>query len=310
MKQLGLFDRLAVSSPPPPGWPDEEPVEANAPQLGLFSARHEHLALVGSAVADGRLDEAVAGLQSLCARWPEDRDLREMLSTASAIAGEIAQVEARGADEQAAAFLDVAEELRDTAGPWARLRQHLLARVATSLRAASCSELAGEPAGYYLLAAGMPAAARASLETAASRGRHAHVLFLLADACATLRLPAARSLYLEALLLDPFDQALATAVDPVVRELPELADDEFELDPPAAWAAPVGLVAGVLPRPTIDMVAALLAHPAATAALTSARRFVQAFVQAEEGAADVVEARRTMKQLAPSLFERYLRRPR
>src|SRR4051812_45192578 len=136
MEQLGLFDRLEVPSTPPPAWPDEVPAEDGAPQLGLFSARDEHLAVVGSAIADGRLDEAAAGLRTLCTRWPEDRELGDKLSAVSTVAEKIARAEARPGDEQAAAFHGVADELRDAAGAWARLRQQLLARVAASLRAA------------------------------------------------------------------------------------------------------------------------------------------------------------------------------
>jgi hypothetical protein len=140
---------------------------------------------------------------------------------------------------------------------------------------------------------------------------------------AAARPGVARPLYFEALLLDPFDHALRAARCENVRFLPEVAQQEFALDDePAAWCAPVGVVTGVLPCPPtladhlLPGARASLPEAASThqkACLVRARRFMQAMhldASLDFGTDDVpvIEARRTMRELAPTLFEAHMRR--
>jgi hypothetical protein len=125
---------------------------------------------------------------------------------------------------------------------------------------------------------------------------------------------AARPLYLHAFLLDPWDPALHAVRDVDVRALPDTVRFDVEIeDDPAAWAAPAGILFGVLPRPASDLTElppppdALLPHQ--RAALADARAFVVALVAVVAASGDtLIELRRAMKRLSPKLFERYMGR--
>ncbi len=166
--------------------------------------------------------------------------------------------------------------------------------------------LDGQPPGFYFLVAGDSSAARASLLRAIDRQPRARFFALLGDGEHGLGQGArARSLYLEALLHDPFDAAIELVVDEEVRTLPDLARNEMGLDEPVAWAAAVGAVTGVLPvrrtteRPLPD---------SDDGALARARAFVDALGRAAAGAGSGIAARKEMKRLAPGLFAAYVER--
>jgi hypothetical protein len=128
---------------------------------------------------------------------------------------------------------------------------------------------------------------------------------------------AARQHYLGALILDPFDAAFDQIADAEVRELPYLAEYEVEVDgDPRAWCAPVGIVAGILPRP-FEACRALPApagtSPERAALLSRARDFVDALVRAgsaemQKSRESVLENRRSMKKACAPLFIWYMGR--
>lgn len=332
MRQLSLFEGRALPVEPVPvdGAAALSPGEdAHAGQLDLFAQRTLRLSLASEAIAAGELREARRLFAELVAIHPADADLRRQSERVAALERKLAR--ARGSAAPAAALLGIARGLEPASGVFASLHSVLLRRVAEALREAEGDDgrLEGQPPGYYWLATGDAAEARASLSSAAQVRRSARTLFLLADAATALGEPAARRYYLEALLRDPFDAALASARDEAVRGLPDVARYELEIEEePAAWSAPVGIVTGVLPPPVgiaLDEVGlaervasggAVDERPRAAGqaeALSRARRFVAALAEASSREARrsgeaVIEARRAMKRLAPALFAAYMTR--
>lgn len=330
--QLDLFADLrpapadAGASATAGGWPS---TLRDGPQLGLYDARGLLLQRARDALARGRLDEATHDYAELHARDPADLVVVREAAFAANIRQHLAAAASAAPEQRPRALLMVADELasaREDAP--AALRRKLLrdAALQAAADAGDAVELAGELPGFYLLAAGADEAALTSLTRAAAAGRRARTLYLLADATMVLRGPqVARPLYFEALLLDPFDHALRAARCENVRFLPEVAQREFAIeDEPAAWCAPVGVVTGVLPcpptladhlRPEARASLPAAASDHQQACLLRARRFVQAMVidaSLDYVAADaaVIEARRTMRELAPTLFEAHMQRRR
>ncbi|WP_437516753.1 hypothetical protein [Sorangium sp. So ce1099] len=332
MRQLSLFEgrKLGAEQVPLDGVAGLSPGDgAPAGQLNLFARRTLRLSLAAEAIAAGELGEARRMLAELAALHPADADLRRQSERVAALEQRLER--ARGSAAPAAALLAIARGLEPASGAFASLHCVLLRRTAEALREAEGDDgrLDGQPPGYYLLAAGDAAEAHASLAVAAQARRSARTLFLLADAATSLGEPAARRLYLEALLRDPFDAALVSARDEAVRCLPDVARYELEIeDEPAAWSAPAGIVTGVLPLPVgfaLDEVSSgAAAAPGGAAversgsaeqeeALGRARRFVAALATASSREARrsgdaVIEARRAMKRLAPALFAAYMAR--
>lgn len=326
--QLDLFgDARPVAAGPAPvggGWPSSPRGE---PQLGLYDARSLLLQRARDAFARGELDEAAHDYAELHARDPDDFELAQEAAFAANIRRHLAAAASTARRERPLALLAVADELASARdGAPVVLRRKLLREAAlqAAADAGDATALAGELPGFHLLAAGADEAALASLTRAAAVERRARTLYLLADATMVLRGPrVARPLYFEALLLDPFDLVLRTARCENVRFLPEVAREEFEIDDePAAWCAPVGVVTGVLPCPPtlaehlLPQTRASLPEAASEhqkACLLRARRFVQAMqrdaslISAADDAA-VIEARRTMRELAPTLFAAHMQR--
>ncbi len=333
MRQLALFPG-AVPEPEPEPTPEPEPApdEPDEPagpapsdvlpgQIHLFGDRTVRFGRARAAIAEGRLDDARRDLLALKKRFPDDALLAREAARTTKLARAFAAALAASPDARPAALLGFARGIGAAEDePWASLRRTAMRRVAEAL--ASCGETAtleGEPAGFYLIEAGAFDEAAASLARAASGAPSAHVLLLLGDA--TLLAggrPEARRRYLEALVLDPFDAALAAVRDEEVRALPDVARDELEIeDEPRAWSAPVGVVTGVLPSPASLPRAALApAQPGGRTAgeqqaLAAARAFVQALADAaspEGRGAGAIEVRRTMKRLSPPLFAAYMER--
>ncbi|XXY49523.1 hypothetical protein WME91_00010 [Sorangium sp. So ce269] len=330
MRQLSLFEGRTLTAEPVPldGAAGLSPGDgAPAGQLDLFARRTLRLSLAAEAIAAGELGEARRVLAELAALHPADAEIRRQSERVAALEQRLER--ARGSAAPAAALLAIARGLEPASGAFASLHRVLLRRAAEALREAEGDDgrLEGQPPGYYLLATGDVVGAHASLLRAAEARRSARTLFLLADAATALGEPAARRLYLEALLRDPFDAVLASARDEAVRGLPDVARYEIEIEEePAAWSAPVGIVTGVLPPPVgiaLDEVGSGEAvapggavveqpwSPGQAEALAQARRFVAALAaassrEARRSGEAVIEARRVMKRLAPALFAAYM----
>jgi hypothetical protein len=211
-----------------------------------------------------------------------------------------------------AATVDLGRRLATESDPWGSLGRALLAQAATELGPGEALV-----AGRLLLEAREPERAkRVLLEPAAPST--AATLFALGDVEAALGdQPAARRRYVEALVRDPFDASFDQVADESVRGLPDLAELEAEVDgDPRAWCAPVGIVAGILPRPsasTSELPLPPHASAAQAAILGRARQFVDALRRA--GLPDVhtsrdavIEDRRRMKQASTPLFAWYMKR--
>lgn len=326
--QLDLFadSRPGPGTPSPrvDDWPSTPRGEA---QLGLYDARSLLVQRARDAFARGRLDEAAHHYAELHARDPADLALAHEAAFAANIRQQLAAAAVAAPGERPLALLLVADELASAGEDAPAALRRTLLREAALLAASDAGdavELAGELPGFYLLSAGADAAALASLTRAAAVERRARTLYLLADATMTIRGPGlARPLYFEALLLDPFDHALRAARCENVRSLPEVAQQEFAIDDePAAWCAPVGVVTGVLPCPS-TLADHLLptdrtslpdaASDHQKACLLRARRFMHAMsvdVSLAFAADDapVIEARRTMRELGPTLFQAHMER--
>jgi hypothetical protein len=332
MKQLSLFDEGLAEGPlssleglPELSSSPELQLQLQAAQLSLFDRRAIQLVSVGEALAAGEIDEAERRILASQASHPDDLPLRSLALDIAAHRAGLQRAESLAPPARASALLALAQSLVARSGAWTFLRARLLRRVAQETHAllGDEGELEGQPAGYYLIEAGAFAEAKASLAAAVRVRRAARPLFLLADAATSLGEPSARRTYLEALLVNPFDAAFASVRDPEVRALPDVARYEFEIEEvPEAWSAPVGILTDVLPSPAVLDASVYSAREEDRAggelclkrreALACARRFVEAFAvalgvsRATEGS--VLEARRAMKQLCPTLFTAYLRR--
>lgn len=296
--------------------------DGDSVQLGLFDRRGIQIARVNDAIAGGKLEEAERWIRTIRASDPEDSHLLRLAADIKTHRKTLQRAERLAPHARASALLSLAQSLSARSSAWASLRVWLLRRVAQEIRGAlgDAGELEGQPAGYYLLEAGAPVEAKASLAAAASVNRRARTLFLLADAATLLGEPLARRIYLEALLHDPFDSAFAEAKDSEVRALPDIARYEFEMEEaPEAWAAPVGILTGTLPSPAM-LDASTYSEGQANGdhgwsrdnAIVNARQFVRALAAAHSAPKPreeaILSARRTMKRLCPTLFAAYLRR--
>jgi hypothetical protein len=274
------------------------------------------------AIAEARLVEALSELEPVRDSDPADARLASDADCARELARKLDAAEKLGDAERPAALLAVARELERFPEPWASLRRGLLCRVADELarQGGDAGTLERRPPGYYFLEGGAPEKARRSLERAITEQPRSGWIFLLADAHVVLDdTRAARRLYLEALLCDPFDPAFDTIRDQEVASLVDVARYELELtEAPAAWSAPVGMVTGVLPvSAATAALSRITTQPrecrTATelAALERARAFAKALAAAMRPDANreqTVAARQSMKENEPRLFAAYMQR--
>jgi len=273
-------------------------------QLDLFDHRNVALTTARAALAELRLVEARRDLIGLRARYPDDREIAQELARVQRLLVEMSDVELGPSEALPSGLLDLARSA--TAG---NARRALLRRTGQALRDARGDDgcLDEQPPGYFFLAAGDAAGARASLHRAIARAPRARFLALLADADLALgEAGVARGHYFEALLLDPFDAAIHLLADEEVRALPNVARHEMDIvGEPIAWAAAVGAVTGVLP-----VGRALALPPTQHDGVARARAFVDALRRAAAtgSGADGILARREMKQHAPGLFAVYMER--
>lgn len=311
MRQLSLFEMPL---------PAEAGVVALGAQLDLFDQRSLGLARVGEALRRGELDAASAELASLCARLPDDRVIRAHARAVRRLRERLEAASLLVPRSRATAVLGVARELLGMPVAYRPLGLLLLRRAADEWRrcAGDHALLEGRLPGELLWESGDLASAQASLRRAAQAGEGARARFRLADLTVELgAIESARRFHRDALLLDPHDDAFALVRDSAVRSLPDVAETEVEIEEdPVAWAAPVGVVLGVLPRiaggEEERSAWELVRAPAALHVLTKARQFVEVLsrlsmpeIRTDREA--VIAARRRLKALCPALFRVYLR---
>jgi len=309
--QLALFAGVAPPEAPPPCVADpipEGPIQPSPRQMGLFDAQVRQLRAAHEALTLADLTRAVSLLKGLDPGL--DPLVPSMLRRSVELRRDLERVSTSSRPARVAAHVEFGRHLATEGEPWSSLGRVLLVRAALELGPAE-----GVLAARLLLEAREPARARRVLLEVPGLP-NAGTLFALGDVETALEdRAAARRAYGDAQLLDPFDPALDQAADEDVRGLPYLAEFEVEVDgEPRAWCAPVGIVAGILPRPR--ELAADLPLPSGVAGdrsvlLARARQFVDALVRA--GSPDVqrsreslLEVRRCMKRASAPLFAWYM----
>jgi hypothetical protein len=296
----------------------EEPAAQTAPasaplsprQMGLFDAQVRQMRAALDAIAAADLTRAASLLGGLA---PDgDPVALSMQARVEEIRVQLERVGSSPPSAQVGAHLELGRRLALESGPWFSLGRTLVARAAAALGPAE-----GVAAGRLFVEAGDLERARSAILSVAGPPRAAS-LFALGDVESALDdRSSARRRYRDALLLDPFDPAFDGVADEDVRGLPFLAELEAEVDgDPRAWCAPVGIVAGILPRPrdpTSELPMPADASAAQSALLARAREFVDALVRAaspdvERSREALIEARRCMKRASSPLFAWYLAR--
>lgn len=275
-------------------------------QLDLFGDRHLQLEGARRALTEGRAADASRELTHLRIHYPGDPGIAAELDLAHTLQQQLAEIEAASPPRRPALLVAAARSA--TAG----VRTLLLRRAAAELqRDAPTALVDGKPASVLLLEAGDLHAAHQAAEAAAGHSPRARFLACLADVEHRLDRPgSARERYREALALDPHDVDWDELADEDVRSLPDIARTELELEHGIAWAAPVGVVLGVLPPgepPPLPCDGPADRPPAS--ALAQARRFLAALIRSmHEPGPRAIDARREMRALAPQLLAAYLER--
>jgi hypothetical protein len=127
---------------------------------------------------------------------------------------------------------------------------------ASELRDGKGAFVDGEPAGYYLLRAGLPEEAAASLfETLARTPGSGRAALHLGNALWALKRPyEARDGYRRALRVAPFEMTLDEIADQEVRELASYARGLMLAGDVRAWIPAIGYLEDVLPLSALDPV--------------------------------------------------------
>lgn len=271
-------------------------------QLDLFADRHVRLEGARRALAHGRPEDACGELVQLRRRYPDDAAIALELETVRALVARLEQIDGMPAGERARAIVEVTRRAGESARPW------LLRRAAMALREASGSTglIEGKAASVLLLAAGDPHTAWSAAADAVGDSPRARFLAYLADVEHRLgQKSRTRARYREALAMDPFDVDWDEVADEEVKALPEVAEDEMELEDGIAWSAPVGVVLKVLPAGEAPPSCA--PHdPRNRSALVPPCAFLHALLRARLDPGTAIEARRQMRALAPRLLAAYL----
>jgi hypothetical protein len=276
-------------------------------QLDLFADRHLRLEDARRALAEGRTGDACLELARLRGCYPEDPGIAAELEFARTLVVRLGEIEAMAPCERPRVLVELARAT--TSG----IRASLLRRAAIELRRASGSVglVDNKPASVLLLEAGDPHTAWAAAAEAVHDSPRARFLSYLADVEHRLdQRSHARARYREALAVDPYDVDWEEIADDAVRELPDIAATELELEDGVAWAAPVGVVMKVLPvgeppPPSAPHDGGPDLRP--PTALERARGFLRALFRAtHERGANAIDARRQMRTLAPQLMAAYL----
>ena len=310
-EQLDLFGGTSVPPAKPLGTESEQtPVDAGSEplpgQMDLFGDRWLRAAAAHRALETFDLEAASKALREMMRSYPSDPTLQERAVLVERLGARLRKVrrqESSAARALAAISPDVPSFL---AKEWNRCLAEWM-----EVEAGSGATLDGVPAGLRWLRAGDPPRAetslRATLERNASDGR---ARGYLAEALfAQNRQHESRLLYRDALAESPAEVDLTCTADIAVRDLPGLAEEEFEL-PGAAieWAAAVGLIEGVF-IPPANVPSDWLAT-ATLAALPPGVQFYRWLVaeKAAEDHAARVACRRAMKALNARLLKEVLDR--
>jgi hypothetical protein len=308
MEPADTTETPVAPEPAAPAAPATAPVSRS--QMGLFDAQVRRLRAAIDAVALADLPTAMSLLEGLTPGLQPDVPLMRQRVVELHVALE--RIGALAAAAQVEAHLALGRSLASEGAPWSSLGRTLVGRAAAGL-----GEAEGALAARLFMEAGELERARSAL-LATPGPPQAATLFTLGDVeLAREDRAACRRHYRDALLLDPFDPAFEDVADEDVRGLPYLAEFEVEVDgEPRAWCAPVGIVAGILPRPRegtgqLPMPMHIPADRLAT--LTRAREFVDALVQAaapelQKSRDALLETRRRMKRASPPLFAWYMAR--
>jgi len=314
--QLALFPGTVttegIEAAPGPPMVEVEPLAAplSASQMGLFDAQVRRLRTALDAVAIGDLPAAASLFEGLAPEF--DPSVPTMRRRVTEVQLAVEHVGTLPPAARVEAQLELGRSLATDIDPWTSLGRVLIARAAAELGPGDAVL-----AARLFMEARDPQRARSVL-LAAAGPPNAATLFALGDVETALDdRPAARRHYRDALLLDPFDAAFDAVADEDVCGLPYVAEFEVEVEgDPQAWCAPVGIVAGILPRPREAI--GELPMPADAPAdrsemLARAREFVDALVRT--GAPDVqrdrdalLDARRCMKRASAALFAWYMAR--
>lgn len=313
--QLDLFaDFLSKAAPM---------VEApsSAPQLGLFDDRSLLLARAREAIAEGQVEAALGDLAAVRRRYPSDGPLLDRAALLEDLARKLGTIRSEPPRARAEATIDLARrEALSRIGPEGARRLLRRAAIEAIEALGDAAIVRGAPSGTWLLEAGATTEARASLERAIAGERRSLFLARLADVALAEGLrDESRRLWLEALVLDPYEAAPELSRDEAIRDLPIAARYAHEItDEPVAWCAPVGIVAGVFFAPMlVESAWSVPAWPSAARlaperaeALARARRFAELYRFAVSprlaGPERTLDARREMKRLAPGLFAAFM----
>ncbi|HRI68196.1 MAG TPA: hypothetical protein PK156_28395 [Polyangium sp.] len=301
---------------------EDKPVDVVvAPQLDLFNQRVVGLGQVSELLRCGELAEAHRALKVLQSKLPRDPIVAEHARIISDLRHRHGALMALSPKDRAPAMLRLAREFLNATGNIHEFAQ-ALGRRATHEWCITCGDdklLDGRLPGEWFVSGGALEDAVHSFERAAVVRYDARLAFHWADALTAMgRTAEARCRYRDAFLRDPFHDAAQNLRDDVVRSLPEIARYEIGIEEePLAWAAPVGMVVGVLPRPTDATLEYEGAECTCTStqreALQRARKFAVLLMKisqsnARKDADLQIELRREMKNSCPELFQVLLRR--
>ncbi len=299
------------------------PAVLDAPQLGLFDQRTLGLADASAALVRGDVDAAHAAFISLRNRLPSDPVICEQARAVADLRSRCNALSMLPSKPRAIAQLCLARELLQSTGALHEYGKLLVCVAARQwcIAVGDAELLDGRLSGEWFLSHGAFDDALASLERAAEHHRSARILLRLGDVHTMLGQPSLARLHVrDALLLDPFHDAFQELLDDSVRALPDTARYEIGIeDEPMAWAAPVGIVTGLFPRLLhIDVEFGdtdVSRTRAQRDALQRARVFTRMLTKiasphVRKNSEALIDARRTMKNACPELFQVVLRERR
>jgi hypothetical protein len=311
VEQLDLFTRLPVLMLENSQAPDEQAddVISDAAQVlpgqtDLFGDRWLRASAAHDALRSFDLEGAAGALSKAVRLYPTDTKLLERAELVARLADRLRRERRDGKSMvEALAALEALVPAFLAAQWHQRLAESMEAECGTG------ATLEGVPAGLHWLRAGDAVRAEQSLRsTVANAPSDCRMRGYLADALATQqRLSEARVVYRDALCTAPWAVDFANIVDVAVRDLPRLAQYEYELlGPPLEWAASVGLIEGTFLPPLVDKRDWL--DPMVLERLVPGLRFYRWLVaeRAARGDEERIACRREMKALSPSLLKRLL----
>jgi tetratricopeptide (TPR) repeat protein len=311
-EQLDLFGNKPVQpAGPAAAVLDEHPAVAATPeplpgQMDLFGDRWQRASAAHKALESFDLDAAADALREAVRLYPSDAALLERADLVARLAASW-RGERPKKKSAALALAAIAPKIPAfLATYWHRRLAALIEE-----EAGAGAVLDGVPAGIHWLRAGDPVRAQESLRvTLAREPENCRARGYLADALFAQDRPSeARIAYREALAMAPSDVDMVSVLDAAVRDLPGLAEEEYELPgAPVEWAAAVGLLEGVFLTP--PMIAQDWVTTAALEGLASGIRFYRWLVAERAARADAerIACRRAMKMLSPRLLKELLDR--